>query len=174
MSNWSGIKGAVNFGVSAAYFNYMPLMYRLQAYFFFYGVTPVSALLKGYVAASALNLMEDLPLGVALEWRDWLTVKDYFFDERFYGKTVPKGAFNAFDFPIHNYHASDDSISTPKNIRNFWAHIQSSAGVTFDTLFPAQVGLNKIDHFGYFKSAMQETLWRDVVSKLNGFLAATH
>lgn len=171
MPNWQGIKGAVLLGVSSGYFKYMPLAYRLKALFFFYGVVPTSNLVKGYVAASALKLMEDLPTPVAREWRDWLTAPDYLFDSRFYGKTVPQGGFREFDFPIHNIHATDDSISTPANIENFWKHVESSAGITFERAVPASMGLERIDHFGYFKSALQEPLWRTVAEKLDGWLA---
>lgn len=172
MQNWRGIQGAVLMGVSAARFKYMPLGYRLRAYLFFYGVVPVSHWLTGYVAASALKLMEDLPTRVALQWRDWLTVDDYFFDERFYGVTVPRGGFKDFDFPIHNIHATDDSISTATNITNFWRHVGSTQPMTFQTVKPADVGMPRIDHFGYFKSAMKDHVWTDVVTTLDGWLEA--
>lgn len=171
MHNWRGIQGVINLGVSAAWFKRMPLAFRLQSYLFFYGVAPVSERLMGYVAAARLGIMADLPGPVAREWRDWLSVPDYFFDPAFYGKTVPAGGFQDFDFPIHNYHATDDPIATPANIDNFWQHIKSSAGITFDRLVPEQFGVDKIGHFGYFKSTMQENLWADMVRRLDGFLS---
>lgn len=174
MPNWQGIRGAVLMGVSAGRFKYMPLAYRMQAYFFFYGVVPVSHKLKGYVAASALNLMEDLPSPVALEWRNWLTVDDYFFDKRFSGVSVPHGGYQDFDFPIHNIHASDDSISTPANIANYWRNVKSTQPITFQIARPAELGMPRIDHFGYFKSAMQPHVWNDVSNTLDGWLAAPH
>lgn len=170
MPNWQGIRGAIMLAVSTGHFTYMPTVYRLKALLFFYGIVPASNLLTGYVAASKLRIMEDLPTPVAREWGDWLTVPDYFFDPRFYGKTVPEGAFKQFDFPIHNIHATDDSISTPPNIDNYWKHVTSSAGISFERIEPASVGLKRIDHFGYFKSIMQEPLWTGIARRLDGWL----
>lgn len=170
MPNWQGIRGVVNLGVSAARFKYMPLAFRLQSYLFFYAIVPISVRLKGYVASSSLNLMEDLPARVAREWGDWLTVDDYFFDQQYFGKTVPRGAFKAFDFPILNFHASDDAISTPKNITNFWRHIESTKPITFKRLDPSTHGLKKIDHFGYFKSALKDSLWADIATQIDTWL----
>ena len=95
---------------------------------------------------------------------------DYFFDPRFYGVTAPEGGYEDFDFPIHNYHAADDAIATPVNIRNFWKHVKSSGGITFESIRPESAGLQKVDHFGYFKSAMKNTLWKDVASRLERML----
>ena len=170
MQNWKGIQGAVMMGVSAAHFAAMPTIYRLQAYYFFYAVVPAMHALYGYAAASKLKLMEDLPTPVANEWRDWLTVPDYFFDPKFYGQTVPIGGFKAFDFPIKNYHATDESISTPPNIKNFWKHIESTEPISFERISPQEVGLKRLDHFGYFKRAMEDRLWADIVRTLDGWV----
>jgi len=166
MHNWRGIKGLITFGVSAAHFSAMPLSYRLQSYFFFYALAPVSNALVGYVAAERLNAMDDLPKPFAKQWRDWCSVPDYFFDPKYFGVSVPRGGFKQFDFPIVNYHATDDEISTPVNIENFWKHISSSAGVHFKTLNPETVQLNNIGHFGYFRSALKDTLWQEVAAEL--------
>lgn len=172
MPDMDGIEGAITFGVSAAHLKAMPWGYRAQSLFFFYGVTPLSILLTDYVAAERLGLMEDLPKGLAQEWRDWCSVPDYFFDPRFYGVTVPRGHFQDFKFPWHNYHTADDAISTPTNIRNFWKHVKSSEPITFETIEPQAVGLKRLDHFGYFKSALRESVWRDVVQRLDAMVAS--
>src|SRR5699024_1509872 len=123
MHNWHGIKGLVTFGVSAAHLKAMPLAHRLKSYYFFYMVTPFSNAIAGYVAAERLKAMDDLPKSFAKQWRDWCSVPDYFFDPKYFGVSVPRGGFKQFDFPIVNYHATDDEISTPINIENFWKHI---------------------------------------------------
>lgn len=171
MPNVEGIVGAVTFGVSAAHLRAMPWSYRAQSFLFFYGLTPLSNTIWGYVAAKRLGVMEDLPKNLAREWRDWCSVPDYFFDPRFYGVTVPKGHFQTFSFPWHNVHASDDAISTPLNIQNFWKHIQSTKAITFDVVHPQDVGLKRLDHFGYFKRALKDTLWNNVVQRLDDMVA---
>lgn len=163
----SNVKGSINIAVSTGYFPNMPLGYRLKAYFFFYLFSPISARLNGFVKAKPTGFMENLPKNVVFEWRDWLEKEDYFFDEQFYGKTVPKGNYQDFQFPMHVYHSVDDTISTVKNTRNFWRNIKSKADISFTELTPAQFGLKKIDHFGYFKKNMKTTLWPDIVQKMD-------
>lgn len=171
MPDMSGIQGAITFGVSAAHIKAFALPYRLQSLFFWYGVAPLSHLFAGYVAVERLGIMEDLPTPLSREWHSWCRVPDYFFDPKFYGVTVPKGHFQEFDFPIHNYHATDDAIATPINIRNFWKHVKSSGGITFESIKPESAGLEKLDHFGYFKSALKKTLWQDTASRLDDMLS---
>lgn len=172
MPDLEGLVGVVTFGVSAAHLRAMPLHYRAQSLLFFYGITPISNAVFGYVAAKRLGLMEDLPKQLAQEWRAWCSVPDYFFDPRFYGVTVPVGHFQQFEFPWHNVHATDDAISTPTNIRNFWKHVQSTEAITFETIAPEDVGLQRIDHFGYFKRALKAPLWSEVVRRFDQMVAA--
>ncbi len=167
MNDLNNIKGVINFAVSSGYYPNMPFKYKMKAYFYFYFFTPISILLTGYVKAKPFGLMENLPKKVVLEWRDWLEKEDYFFDEKFYGKTVPKGDFKNFKFPVHTYWTSDDSISNQKNTEAFWRNIKSKKEISFTKLVPEELGLKKIDHFGFFKRRMKNKLWENVVVRLN-------
>ncbi|WP_223599073.1 alpha/beta fold hydrolase [Chryseobacterium sp. GVT01B] len=170
MKNLDNVKGMINFAVSAGYYHNMPFSYRMKAYFYFYIFAPVSVLMTGYVKAKAFGLMENLPKNVVSEWRNWLEKKDYFFDPKFYGKTVPVGHFKNYTFPIHLYWTIDDTISSEKNTESYWQHIKSKEEISFTKLVPSELGLKKIDHFGFFKRNMKDKLWENVVSKLNSFL----
>lgn len=170
MSDLDNVKGNINFAVSAGYYPKMPFAYRMKAYFYFYLFSPVSVALNGYVKAKDLGLMENLPQNVVYEWRDWLEKEDYFFDEKFYGKTVPVGHYKNFRFPIHTYWTTDDTISNEKNTEAFWRNVKGEKEITFTKLTPQEYGLSKIDHFGFFKKGMKDKLWLDVVKRLDGFL----
>lgn len=170
MEDLSGVKGNLNIAVSSGYFGNLPFVYRMKAYFFFYLFSPISVLLNGFVKAKPFGFMENLPKNVAFEWRDWIEKEDYFFHPKFYGKTVPKGHFKDFKFPIHVIYSTDDSISNAKNTNAFWKHIKSENGIQFTKLNPVDFGLNKIDHFGYFRRNMKDTLWKDIVELLDEFL----
>lgn len=163
----NNVKGNINIAVSSGYYRNMPFGYRMKAYFFFYIFTPISALLNGFVKAKPYGFMENLPKKVVFEWRDWLEKEDYFFDKKFYGKTVPTGCFKSFKFPIHVYYSTDDTISNVKNTKAFWKNVKSEKGITFTELTPKEFGLKKIDHFGYFKKTMKGKLWTDVVKRLD-------
>ena len=159
MPNLNKIKGMFTFATSAGYWGNMPWAYRLQTHFFFEIVRPITHFLFGYTATKKLGLMEDLPKNITNTWRDWCSVPDYFFDERFLGKTVPKGYYNAIPFAIKVYWASDDPISNHKNITNFWKHIKSTQRIDIEELKPENFKVKSIGHFGFFRKTFKESLW---------------
>jgi predicted alpha/beta hydrolase len=170
MDNLNNVKGVINFAVSSGYYSNMPFAYRIKAYFYFYVFTPISVLFAGYVKAKPFGLMENLPRKVVYEWRDWLEKENYFFDKKFYGKTIPIGHFKNYKFPIHTYWTTDDTISNEKNIQLYWKNISSEKEISFTKLVPEEFGMKKIDHFGFFKKRMQDNLWQNVVTRLNMLL----
>ncbi|HJV20524.1 MAG TPA: hypothetical protein VJ552_11645 [Sediminibacterium sp.] len=170
INDLDNIKGNINIGVSTGYYPNMPFGYRMKAYFFFYLFSPASAFINRYVKAKPYGLMENLPKKVVFEWRDWLEKENYFFDEKFYGKTVPTGHFKNFKFPIHVYYSTDDPVSNAKNSKTFWSNVKSEKGITFTELSPLEFGCKSIGHFGYFKRSMKDKLWTDIVTRLDKFI----
>ncbi|PHN03523.1 alpha/beta hydrolase family protein [Flavilitoribacter nigricans] len=166
----SNVKGNINIAVSSGYYPNMPFGYRMKAYFFFYVFSPISVLLNGFVKAKPYGIMENLPKKVVFQWRDWLEKEDYFFNEKFYGVTVPTGHFKNFQFPIHVIYSTDDTISNAKNTKAFWQNVSSEKAITFRALSPEEFGLKKIDHFGYFKTRMKDKLWTDIVKLLDDLI----
>ncbi len=166
----SNVNGLLGFAVSTGYMPHMPLGYRMLSNYFFYIFTPISLLFTGHIAAKRFGIMEDLPKNVALEWRDWCEQPEYFFNAKFYGKTVPTGNFQNYTFPVHIVWATDDPISNKNSIPSFWNNVKSTAQISFQKISPQQFGLKKIDHFGFFKKNMQATLWPQAVEKLNSFI----
>jgi predicted alpha/beta hydrolase len=170
MPNHAKIKGLVTYASSVGYTGFMPLLYRLKTWYFFNIVTPLSIALTGYVKAKRLNIMEDLPRQVVLDWRNWCAVPEYFFNEKYYGKTVPKAHFQDLNFPIHIYWAEDDPIANKEAVAMFWKHVKSSKGIDIQRLVPIEWGLDKLDHYGFFRRQCRENLWVEAVQKLNSFL----
>ncbi|WP_163409802.1 alpha/beta hydrolase family protein [Flavobacterium ajazii] len=164
------IKGVVNFAVSSGYYSYMPLKYRIKAYFFFYLFSPISIFFTGYVKAKSFGFMEDLPKNVVYEWRNWLEKKDYFFDKKFNGKSVFTENFKRIKFPIHVFLTTDDEISTRKNVTNFWRNIISDEEIVYTIFNPNQIGVDQIGHFGFFKKNMKNSVWIEVLNRLNEML----
>ncbi len=170
MHNCHKIKGLVVMMAGSGYGGNMAMAYRLKAFYFFNIFTPLSILFTGYVKAKSLKIMENLPRNVATQWRDWCSKPAYFFDPKFYGKSVPKGHFQDFDFPIHIFRASDDPGATERNINVFWKHIKTSKTIDIQLLTPSDYGLKSINHFGFFKRTNKEKLWHLVIEKLEVFL----
>src|SRR5699024_12298973 len=68
MPDLSGVHGAITLGESAAHFKALPLTYRLQGLYFWYGVVPVTNLIAVHVEAARFGFMEDLSKLVSLVW----------------------------------------------------------------------------------------------------------
>lgn len=160
------VKGMVAFAVSTGYLPFMPLAYRIRSFYFFFIFTPISNILAGYVKAKPFGYMENLPKNVVVEWRKWCVRKHYLFDERFLGKTVPKGQFDQLPFPIHVFNTSDDTISSKQNIDNLWKHIKSVEPISFTEVSPKELKVKEIGHLGFFRRRFRDTIWQDALSKL--------
>lgn len=153
------VSGMVGFAVSSGYTRDMPFKNFVLSNVFFWLITPVSLLFKGYLMSKPLGIMENLPKNVIKEWRAWCSKPSYFFDKKFYGKTVLEGQFKSLPFPIHHFWATDDAIASEKNVNNLWQHFHSKKGITQEELHPKAINEKKIDHFGFFRRRMKDKIW---------------
>ena len=176
MNNLADVKAAICFAVSVGDSKTMPWKDTLLYMYFFYVFTPLSIgvpsdsiFFTGYIAAKRFGYMEDLPKNVMLEWRAWCSKYGYFFNEQFYGKTVPVGHFQNYTFPIHVFRASDDPISNKESVPIYWSHIKSSQPIEIEGITPEQYRVKSIGHFGFFKKNLKETFWQDALDRLNSF-----
>lgn len=170
MEDLSDIKGVLACAVSTGYMGHMPTGYRLLSNYFFYIFSPLSVLLTGYVSAKRFNIMEDLPKRVVFDWRDWCMKPDYFFDKKFYGKSVPIGKFTTYDFPIHLFWTTDDPISNKRSVPTFWSHIKNSSFIETHKVEPSSHKVKSIGHHGFFKKKLKDSLWPELLQKLDSFL----
>jgi predicted alpha/beta hydrolase len=170
MPNHRKIKGMVTYATSVGYWGFMPLAYRIQTHFFFQIFAPISNGLFGYVAAKKLGLMEDLPKQIVLDWRNWCSVPEYFFNKKYATESVDKGFFQDLTFPIQIYWATDDPISNARSIPMFWKHVKSSGGIKIDRFTPQEIGVKEIGHFGFFRKKCKETLWKRALKDLENFI----
>ena len=170
MPNYQKIKGLVAVGSGSGYWRNMFLGYRLQTLFFFKIFSPLSILLKGYVTAKRFGIMEDLPRNIVTDWAAWCSVPNYFWDEKFFGKTVPEGHYHELTFPIAHFWASDDPIANEKNVPLLLQNFKTCKGLSSEKLVPADFGAKKIEHFGFFKREFKDTIWVKILHKLDDFI----
>jgi predicted alpha/beta hydrolase len=169
MPNANRLAGHIAVASSTGYLGYMPWGFRLKSLYFFYLLTPVSDRIAGYSATTKFGWMEDLPSTVVHQWRDWCTRPDYFFDPKFYGKSVPLGIFQKLDFSVRVYYAEDDPISNERSVPRFWSHVRSSRGLEIIKLRPQEFGAKEIGHFGYFSKKFQRNIWSMFLADIEGF-----
>jgi predicted alpha/beta hydrolase len=149
------VSRALLIAAQAGYWKLMasPERYRVYAMLNFIGL-PLARLL-GY-APGWSGLGEDLPKGVFLEWVGWVMSKRYLFDdptlkalENFPGY---RGAMRALCF-------SDDPWATRPAVELLCSGFTSTKPEII-TITPADAGVTKIGHFGFFRPEHRDTLWR--------------
>jgi len=155
LANNGEVSRALLIASQAGYWKLMasPERYRVYAMLNFVG-TPLTRML-GY-APGWSGLGEDLPKGVFEEWVSWVMSKRYLFDDpRLSGlKNFPQfnGATRALCF-------SDDPWATRPAVELLCSGFVSAKPEIL-TITPADVGVGKIGHFGFFRPEHRDTLWR--------------
>ncbi len=119
---------------------------------------PVLTRLFGYFPWSRFAAGEDLPAGVALEWARWCRDRNYLLGD----ETLPLGRYDAFAAPILAYSIEDDDWGTAPAVDDM---MRAYRDVTRRHLVPADYGLDKIGHMGFFRSG-SEAIWDEVIAWL--------
>ena len=155
LANNGEVSRALLIASQAGYWKLMasPERYRVYAMLNFVG-TPLTRLL-GY-APGWTGLGEDLPKGVFEEWVSWVMSKRYLFDDP--GLDGLKN-FQQFNGAVRALCFSDDPWATRPAVELLCSGYVSAKPEIL-TITPADVGANKIGHFGFFRPDHRDTLWR--------------
>lgn len=117
---------------------------------------PTACAVFGYFP-SFLGMGESLPAGVAREWARWGRHPDYLL-----GHGISKEGFQRMTAEVLALCLTDDFYAPPAAVD--WLHaLMSQCQVTRENVTPRELGVSKIGHFGFFRSAFQDTLWQRVL-----------
>lgn len=129
----------------------------------------------GYFPARRFGLPEDLPAGVALDWASRTRPgfeRNYMLPDGSLDRmrlAAARDRFRALAVDVLAITLTDDPFATPSATARMR---ELFSGCRFDErqIDPRSVGLRKIGHFGFFRSAARGTLWPTAVDWL---IAAT-
>jgi predicted alpha/beta hydrolase len=130
-------------------------------------VMPGVSKVLGYCPSRRLGFGEDLPAGVATQWAYWGRHAEYMIDRE--GRPLRAG-FYALTVPIKSYSFADDPMAPRPAVENIHA-LFKRAPVERQHLSPAQLGVARVGHFGFFRPEQRDQLWRsslDWISKHAG------
>lgn len=165
MPNYYLTKGAFTIASSSGYLRLQPLSFRIRSLFFFDLIIPLTTAMFGYVKAKIFGLMEDLPKNVGLEWRLWCHSPDYVFDYL----DDKDNYYKEIQYPIHSLTFTDDPIANAKSVPALMRYFTKTI-VKLEWITPSQMGVSKLDHFGFFSRKFKDTLWIKVVEYFDGLL----
>jgi predicted alpha/beta hydrolase len=163
LPNNNEVSRALFVAVQAAYWKLMgsPERYRVLILMNLLGV-PLTHLF-GY-APGRVGIGEDLPRGVFLQWAKWVTSPRYLFDD---ATLAGLQNFSNFKGSLRALTFTDDPWATLPAVELL---CKGLTGTTAEIIpiNPAELGLKKIGHFGFFRPEHRDTLWRGTAEWLAG------
>lgn len=163
MDNHHKLSKALLISSSTGYWKWLASPYRYLTLVIWYGVVPATNALLGFVPASWFGLGEDLPKGVAEEWRSWCLNAGYF--GPFLGKSIPMHYFEQISIPLHFVYPEDDTIATDLTVGAL-QKFYSRAPTTTTKIVLSDYQLEKVGHLGFFSRKVKDTLWPQALTIL--------
>jgi predicted alpha/beta hydrolase len=151
------------------YGDYRPL-YRWPMAALWHIVMPGITRLFGYFPASRLGLGEDIPPGIALQWAarrspDLRRAQEEALQDR---TQVLLDRCAALRRPTLFVHVADDAFATPAGARRLLSSYRSLHPVEHIAFHPADAGVRRIGHFGFFGRRVGAALWPRLLARLEG------
>jgi len=120
---------------------------------------PVLSRLFGFMPWGFFGSGEDLPKNAALEWAGWCRNRRYILGD----ESLPLDRYQNFTAPVLAYSFGDDKWGTPRSVD---AMMRAYPRLERRHVEPADFGLTRIGHVGYFKP-VSTPLWRDTIAWLD-------
>ncbi|MGY3446293.1 MULTISPECIES: alpha/beta hydrolase family protein [unclassified Bradyrhizobium] len=155
LANNTEIPRALLIAAQAAYWKLMASPERYRVVAFMNGIGMPLARTLGYVPAWA-GLGMDLPRGVFEQWRSWVMRERYLLDDP---ALAARANFAKFNGKLRAFSVTDDTWATRPAVELLCSAF-TSVTPEIVSIRPADAGVSKIGHFGFFRSEHRDTLWR--------------
>lgn len=157
MPNQAAARAHVMVATSIGYWRGQRVPFRYLALLFWKVLGPLELRYRGYVPRGAVWRGDGLPRGVFLEWRKWCLRPTHFAPDLV--GDARDGPFAQVRAPVLSLSFSDDPIATPRAVEALLAFYPNAA-IERRPFTPAQAGVRRIGHHGFFAERHRETLWR--------------
>jgi predicted alpha/beta hydrolase len=157
MPNHSLARAHVLVATSTGYWRRQRVPFRYLALIFWNIYGPLMLRRLGYVPRGVVWTGEALPRGVFLQWRRWCLAAVPFGPEL--DEDMRDSQYAAVRAPLLAWGFSDDPIATPAAVEALLAsypHAQIERRWTH----PAELGVRRIGHRGFFSERHRDSLWR--------------
>jgi predicted alpha/beta hydrolase len=129
---------------------------KYRAWWLWYFIAPLTISLFGYFPGKRLRKVGDLPRGVMEQWRRWCLDPEYAVGAE--GAPV-RAQYAAVRTPIVSISFSDDRFMSARNTESLHG-FYVNAPRTMKRFSPRDLGARHIGHFGFFRQACEDSLWR--------------
>ena len=149
------VDGLLAVATGVGYWRHYPARQRRQSPLFWWGIVPVTTALAGYFPGRRLGLIGDLPRGVMWQWRRWCLHPEYSVGVE---GAAARASYARVRFPISAFLVSDDEMLSEASLQGLLA-LYTGAPPTVRRVTPTALGLPRIGHLGWFRSACADALW---------------
>ena len=129
---------------------------RRYAWWLWFVAVPVATRLCGYFPGRRLRKVGDLPRGVIEQWRRWCLDPQYAAGAE---GARARAEYAAVRTPIVSLAFADDEFMSARNTESLHA-CYCNAPRILKRIAPADIGVRRIGHFGFFRAAFADSLWR--------------
>ncbi len=153
--NRDRITKAVTIATGSGYWRENAPPLKPRAWWLWFVAAPIALAVCGYFPGARLRKIGDLPKGVMTQWRRWCLHPEYAIAE---GEHI-RAQYAAVRTPITSLSFHDDEFMSARNtesIHGFYAN----APQVMKRIAPKDVGVERIGHFGFFRPALLEPLWK--------------
>lgn len=159
----------VQIATSVGFWRWEAAPFRYLAWWFWRVHGPLMLALKGYVPSGGGWAGLPLPRGVFEEWRRWCLRPTHFGPDL---STYLSGhVFDEIRAPLLSVGFTDDPIATRRTveaINRFFPNAQRESR----WYSPAEAGVARLGHEGFFSSRHRDTLWRPVLDWIDARIGA--
>ncbi|HUW36944.1 MAG TPA: alpha/beta fold hydrolase [Rhodocyclaceae bacterium] len=148
------LSGLVNIAVGSGSLRHLTPRVRGRAPLMWHVLAPLLCPVFGYFPGARLGVVGDLPAGAMLQWRRWCLTPDYLLS----GEPGAREAYASADYPVLALSFADDELLLDEGSRLLHDAYRRRP-VDYRLLEPAQFGLPRIGHFGFFKPQSEAALW---------------
>jgi len=148
---------ALLIAAGSGYWRYNQRAIRSRAPLFFRVIVPLAIRASGYYPGRRLGLLGDVPPHVMRQWARWCLHPGYFADVSDLEDRVAE-----LELPITALSFTDDELLSAESHTALEELYAATAPVEAHRLAPADLGLERIGHHGFFR-ADKEPAWEQVV-----------
>lgn len=148
------LAGLINIAVGSGSARHLTPGLRRRAPLLWHVLAPALCPLFGYFPGARIGVVGDLPTGALLQWKRWCQTPEYLLT----GEPGAREAYATADYPVLALSFADDELLLEEGSRLLHRAYRRRA-VDFRLVEPAQHGLARIGHFGFFKPQSEASLW---------------
>lgn len=155
------IEAMVFIAAQTGYWKLWPFPYNIAVFLAWYLLIPLVSPLFHYFPVRIMQISSvNFPSGVARQWAAWGRSPNYLFDEN---HNLDTHRYPDIQVPLLSIGFADDRmLAPPKAIDELLTHYPN-AEIRRRQVDPADYGLSKIGHFGFFRERSKGPLWDEVL-----------